>query len=118
MATVSPQLNVRHSKYTFNFKMSVLLEDERSSLSRNVLAKKHNISPKLIRDWSKKKGEIEEAYQRQGGGGKHRVSGGGRKPLFPEIDAKVLTFYKNCREKKLRVSRKRLKLYAKQVHRT
>ena len=35
---------------------------------------------------------------------------------FAEIDEAVLSFYKNCRSKKLHVSRKRLRLYAKQVY--
>ena len=68
------------------------------------------ISTKLLRDRIKKK-----AYQH--GRKRNRLSGGGRKPFFPEIDATVLTFYENSRKEKLRVSRKCLKLYAKQVYR-
>ena len=66
------------------------------------------------RPWTKKqKQKKAEKY----GQNRNRLRGGGRKAFFPEVDAKVLTFYENSRNKKLRVNRKRLKLYAMQVHR-
>ena len=110
------RLKIKHKKYDFKFKMTVLQEQETSTIPKNQLARKYLISPKLLRDWISNKDKIRKGYKELGAK-RNRYSGGGRKMNFTEIGEAVFSFYKNCRMKKLHVSRKRLRLYAKQVYR-
>ena len=72
------------------------------------------MDPKSIRDWRKKESEIVKAVE-EGKAKRCRLDGGGRKVKFEHIDQEVYVFYHSCREKKLRVSRKRLKQKVREI---
>ena len=99
------------SKYTFRFKLQVLQELKVTNLSRNKLAAKHHITPKLLRDWIKNEDDIKISFANLKRS-RLRKKGGGRKLKFRNVDEASLKFFKDCRKNKLRVTQKRLRMFA------
>ena len=65
--------------------------------------------------WLEKESEVVKAVK-EGKAKWCRLDGGGRKLKFEHIDQEGYMFYHSCIEKKLRVSRKRLKQKAQEIH--
>ena len=82
-----------------------------TTLSRNKLAAKHHITPKLLRDWIKNEDDIKISFATLKRS-RLRKKGGGRKLKFRNVDEASLQFFKDCRKNKLRVTQKRLRMFA------
>ena len=72
------------------------------------------MDPKSIYDWRKKESELVKVVE-ECKAKRCRLDGGGRKLKFEHIDQEVYIFYHSCCEKKLRVSKKRLKQKTQEI---
>ena len=90
--------------YTISFKLEVVEFAENRSIT--AAAQKSNVYRHSVRDWKKKKNELQELSSLVNIKKRIRLGGGGRKPLSEEMEETLLEWIIERRSKMLRVSRK------------
>lgn len=79
-----------------------------------AISKKHDISISTLRGWVEQKSELEELLKDQNtqSGKQRRLSGGGQKPKYPELEQRLVNWIQGKNEKGLRVIDKYISLKA------
>ena len=90
--------------YTISFKLEVIEFAENRSIT--AAAQKYNVDRHSVRDWKKKKNELQELSRSVNIKKGIRLGGGGRKPLSEEMEVILLEWIIERRSKMLCVSRK------------
>ena len=93
-----------HKGYTISFKLEIVEVAENRSIT--AAAQKYNVDRHSVRDWKKKKNELQELSSSVNIKKRIRLEGGGRKPLRKEMEETLLEWIIERRSKMLRVSRK------------
>ena len=119
--TGTPQLmdgnNLRgkkNRKFDVKFKLAVVKYAEQNS--GLAAARQFNVDPKRVREWKQKKGEL--LSQSAIDGKRARLSGGGRKKVSEELDANLCQWIHHVRGQNHRVSRKMIRIKAKEMYAT
>ena len=89
--------------YTVAFKLEVVEYAENQN-SNQAAALKFHIDRHSVRDWWKKKADLESLMSARGCKKRVRLEGGGRKPLSVEMEELVLDYILDRRMKGLHVS--------------
>ena len=90
--------------YTISFKLEVVEFAENRSIT--AAAQKYNVDRRSVRDWKKKKNELQELSRSVNIKKRIRLGSGGRKPLSEKMEEILLEWIIERRSKMLRVSRK------------
>ena len=90
--------------YTISFKLEVVEFAENRSIT--AAAQKYNVDRHSVRDWKKKKNELQELSSSVNIKKRIRLGGGVRKPLSEEMEETLLEWIIERRSKMLRVSRR------------
>lgn len=79
-----------------------------------AISKKHDIAISTLRGWVEQKSELEESLKDQNTQSRkqRRLSGGGRKPKYPEVEQRLINWIQGKNEKGLRVIDKYISLKA------
>ncbi len=97
----------KRKSYTIKTKLDIIRSYERGTSGKGLpaLAKEHGISRDTLRGWIKKKGELESALEDDEIESRkvRRLTGGGRKPKFDELEDNLLNWIKEKNKKGLRV---------------
>ena len=111
MAAASTEnLKVRHKKYTLKFKKEVAAYANENSI--RSAAEKFGIHRKSVQEWKKRETQLIEAPNSR----RFRLDGNGRKVRINEVETGVLQFFNEMREKKLRITRARLRNKAMEIY--
>ena len=92
------------SSYTISFKLEVVEFAENKSITAAAL--KYKVDRHSIRDWKKKKNELQELSKSVSNKKRKRLQGGGTKTLSEEMEERILEWIVERRSKMLRGSRK------------
>ena len=100
--------------YTISFKLEVVEFAENRSIT--AAAQKDNVDCDSVRDWKKKKNELQELSSSVNINRRIRLGGGSWKPLSEEMEETLLEWIIERRSKMLRVSRKIIRKKAGIIH--
>lgn len=103
-----------HKKYDVKFKLNVVQYAEENS--GEAAARHFGVDPKRVRKWKKNKTKLQELAKENDK--RARLHGGGRKKVSEELEAKVVAWIFHKRAKHQRVSRKMIRLMAKEIYQT
>lgn len=101
-------------KFEMKFKLAVVKYAEQNS--GEAAAREFNVDPKRVREWKKKKGEL--ASHAATDATRARLSGGGRKKVSEELENNLCQWIHHARGRNIRVSRKMIRLKAKELYAT
>lgn len=104
-------LKIKHRKYTLKFKQEVILYAKQNSV--NAAANKFGIHRKSVQEWKQQEARLIDIQNPKK---RFRLEGNGRKIKHDEVEAAVLQFFKEMRDKKLRVTRGRLRHKAREIY--
>ena len=104
-------LKTKHKKYSLKFKQEVVAYAKQNSV--NSAATKFLIHRKSVQEWKKQE---ERLIDIQNPKKRFRLKGNGRKIKNDEVEEGVLQFFKEMREKKLHVTRRRLRDKAREIY--
>ena len=96
------------------FKFEAIQYAER--VSNRASSTKYKVDVKRIREWRKDKDAIAELKAKQKGKHRERLDGGGRKGFVERLDDFLLEWIYGRRANGLRVSRKLIKVKARQIY--
>ena len=91
--------------YTVEFKLDVVNYAEENN-SNQAAAIKFQVDRHSVRDWRKKKSDLQSLISMRGNKKRVRLEGGGRKPLSEEMESLLLEYILDRRLRGLHVSRK------------
>ena len=103
-ADITSHKGERIRSYTVAFKLTVIKNAEVQG--NRAAARKFDVDERHVREWRGNKESIVTVSATPSGTKRKRIDGGGRKPLFQDIDDLVLDWITSRRERGLRVSRK------------
>ena len=107
----SPGLAVKHKKYTIKFKEEVVKYAKEHSVV--ATAQKFRIHRKNVQEWKRMENRLHSVETRHDK--TYRLPGSGRKVQNETVEKAVMDFVRNCRVKKLHVSRSMIKLKAIEI---
>ncbi|XP_067283792.1 uncharacterized protein [Pseudorasbora parva] len=107
-------MTTKRKKYDLRFKLTVVKFAEKNS--GEAAARHFLVDSKRVREWRKKKAELQR--QSKEDDKRARLRGGGRKKASEELEASVCEWIHSMRAKHLRVSRKTIRAKAKEVYAT
>ena len=102
----------KHKKYFIKFKKEVV--EYAKEYSVYGTADKFGVHRKSVQEWKKQANSLRQVTTKHAN--TFRLKGGGRKVKLDAVEYGVKNFYRECRDKKLHVSRKRLKLKALAIY--
>jgi hypothetical protein len=91
------KLGDKRNVYTITEKCSVIRMVQENNLSLRQAEKEVGVDRKLLRDWINKSPQLMQAE----GTSSCRLSGGGRKCMYPELEKQILDWLKDQRERNL-----------------
>ena len=101
--------------YNFNFKSEVIKFVEENG--NNPAARRYKITPKMVREWRKKKEEIVDVVSgKRKKNNDKRLPGSGTPVINNDINENLLEWNFEQRTKRLHVSRKIIMVEAKAMH--
>ena len=98
---------VTHRAYTLQYKLSVVDWIKRHSSSTRAASKRFGLHRKIVRTWLEKEAELHAAVSSVGPQ-RSRLRVGGRKPLSPELEHRLLSWLENRRRNGATVSDRQL----------
>ena len=81
----------KHKSYPLTMKLEAIKCAETPGMSKEATARKFGVDPKRIREWCKQKKSLENLCE-SGFGHRRNLMGGGRKPMFSELESWMLVW--------------------------
>ena len=104
----------KKKKYDLKFKLSVIKFAEQNS--GEAAARHFSVDPKGVREWRKRKAELQRLSEEDGT--RSRLRGGGRKKSSEELELRVCEWIHSMRARHRTVSRRMIRKKAKEIHAT
>lgn len=104
----------KRKKYDVRFKLSAISFAEQHSTE--AAARVFSVDPKRVRDWRKNKAGLQRLSAEDGE--RSRLRGGGRRKISRELEVKMCEWLKGTRAKGLQVSRRLIRMKAREIYAT